>query len=414
MTDEAIESGPWWSDDWFVSPLNFEPEIRNSVSAPRRLIIHDATLRDGEQTPGVVLGRKEKLAIAQLLDAVGVDRIEAGMPAVSDEDYAAISEIVESRPRAKVFAFARAMPADIELCKKSGADGVILEVPSGHLRLKYQYKWSEEDVLKRSLEAVAYAKEAGLEVVFFPFDGARASGPFYIDLIARVWAEAKPDSVCVVDTVGATLPDALALQVKRVREAVDGPIEVHTHNDFGMATAASLAAVAAGAEVVHVCVNGLGERTGNASLDEIAVASRILMGIETSIDFARLKELSSLVEKLTGVPIAHNKPVVGEGAFAREIGLGIDLVFTQERTVFPFRPSLVGQHAKVVVGKKSGIRSVAMKLEAWGLSASEDQQREMLASVKAFSIEHRRSLSDEELRKICDAVIADELTPATS
>lgn len=186
------------------------------------------------------------------------------MPAVSEDDYAAIAMIVESQPRAMVYAFARAMAAGIDLCVKSGAQGVVLEVPSGHLRLKYQYRWSEADVIERSLEAVSHAKQAGLEVVFFPFDAARASQSFYEELVGRVWTEAKPDSVCVVDTVGATMPGALALMVQRVRSIVDGHVEVHTHNDFGMAVAGSLAAVAAGAEVVHVCVNGLGERTGNA------------------------------------------------------------------------------------------------------------------------------------------------------
>lgn len=405
MDNDRLEHGPWWSDDWFVSPWNFEADARPPATAPSRLRLHDATLRDGEQTPGVVLGRDQKLAIATLLDAVGVDRIEAGMPAVSEEDYAAIALIAESQPRATIFAFARAMVADIDLCVRSGATGVVLEVPSGYLRLKHQYGWSETDVIGRSLEAVAYAKQAGLEVVFFPFDAARASVPFYEDLIGRVWQEAKPDSVCVVDTVGATMPDALALMVKRVRSIVDGPVEVHTHNDFGMAVAASLAAVAAGAEVVHVCVNGLGERTGNAALEEIVIAARALLGIETAVDSSRLTELSRLVEELTGVRLAHNKPVVGTGAFAREIGLGIDLVHTQQRTVFPFVPRLVGQQPKVVIGKKSGIRSIAMKLEQWGLQADEDQQREMLAAVKSLSIDQRRAVTDEELRAIYDRVV---------
>lgn len=407
MDSNGLEQGPWWSDDWFVSPWNFEDAVREpAADAPRRIKLHDATLRDGEQTPGVVLGRHEKLAIAQLLDEVGVDRIEAGMPAVSEDDYAAIAMIVESQPRAKVYAFARAMAADVDLCVKSGAQGVVLEVPSGYLRLKYQYRWSEADVIARSLEAVAHAKQAGLEVVFFPFDAARASQAFYEELVGRVWTEAKPDSVCVVDTVGATMPDALALMVKRVRSIIDGPVEVHTHNDFGMAVAASLAAVAAGAEVVHVCVNGLGERTGNAPLEEIAIAARILMGIETSIDTTKLKELSQTVEQLTGVRLAHNKPVVGSGAFAREIGLGIDLVHTQQRTVFPFVPQLVGQEPRVVIGKKSGVRSIGIKLEAWGLEADEAQQRAMLAEVKAFAIEHRRPLNDDELRSIYERVTA--------
>lgn len=417
IDNDQMEHGEWWTDDWFVSPLNFAPEVRNGMNLPAHLAIHDATLRDGEQTPGVVLGRKEKLAIAKKLDAIGVDRIEAGMPAVSDEDYGAIADIVASGPRAKVYAFARAMVADIDLCAKSGASGVVIEVPAGYLRLKYQYRWSEADAISRSLEAVAHAKQLGLEVVFFPFDGARASESFYAELISRVWNEAKPDAVCVVDTVGATMPDALALQVRRVRALMDGPIEVHTHNDFGMAVASSMAAVAAGASVVHTCVNGLGERTGNAALEEIAVVARTLMALDTSIDMPRLKEMSELVEELTGVKLARNKPVVGEFAFGREVGLGIELVRTQQRTVFPFLPRLVGQEPKVVIGKKSGVRSIAMKLEDWGVEASEGDMRTMLADVKQYAIDHKRPLSDGELRTIVDGVLAapaDGAVPAES
>lgn len=406
MTDEPMERAPWWTDEWFVSPYNFDPALRQEMTLPPRLVIHDATLRDGEQTPGVVLRRDAKLAIAKLLDAVGVPRIEAGMPAVSEEDYAAISDIVASGPRAKVFAFARAMVPDVELCLKSGAQGIVIEVPSGHLRLKYQYRWTKTDVMGRALEAVAYAKQNGAEVVFFPFDGARASGPFYEELIGRVWTEARPDSVCVVDTVGATLPGALALMVRHVRSIVDGPIEVHTHNDFGMGVAGTLQAVMAGASVAHVCVNGLGERTGNASLDEVAVAARILLGLETGIDLTRMKELSTLVENLTGVKLPKNKPVVGDYAFAREIGLGIELVMTQPRTVFPFIPGSVGMAPTVVIGKKSGIRSIAMKLEEWGVDASEEEMRSMLAEVKQRAIDTGGPIPDDVLRSICDRTLA--------
>jgi isopropylmalate/homocitrate/citramalate synthase len=397
---DPMEQAPWWSDQWFVSPYNYDPELRAGMTLPPRLIIHDSTLRDGEQTPGVVLRRGEKLRIAQLLDSVGVERIEAGMPAVSEEDYAAIADIVQSGVKADVYAFARAMPADVDLCARSGAQGIVIEVPSGHLRLKYQYKWTEADVLARAIEAVSRAKQLGLKVVFFPFDAARASGPFYEELISRVWNEAHPDSVCVVDTVGATLPDALALMVRKVRRIIDGPIEVHTHNDFGMGVGGTLQAVMAGATVAHVCVNGLGERTGNAPLEEVAVASRALLDVDTGIDLTRMKELSLLVEETTGVTLARNKPVVGDLAFAREIGLGIELVKTQQRTVFPFIPSSVGMEPTVVIGKKSGVRSIAMKLEEWGLEATEDEMRSMLADVKQQAIDTGRPLTDDELRAI--------------
>lgn len=204
------------------------------------------------------------------------------------------------------------------------------------------------------------------------------------------------------------MPRAVDLdeQARLGHPVVDGPLEVHTHNDFGMAVAGSLAAVVAGAQVVHVCVNGLGERTGNAPLEEVAVAARVLLGLDIGIDLPRLKELSALVEQLAGVPLARNKPVVGEDAFAREVGLGIELVKTQQRTVFPFVPGLVGMEPRVVIGKKSRVRSITMKLDEWGLEASEEQMRVMLAKVKQMAIDDRRPLTDVQVRRIYEEVLA--------
>lgn len=400
-----MESGPWSREQWFGSPLNFLPEIRQGLQLPRTVRFHDATLRDGEQTPGVVLRREEKLAIARQLDEVGVDRIEAGMPAVSEEDFAAIRDISRAGLNAKVVAFVRAMVKDVEMCLRAGVQGVVIEVPAGYMRLKHQYGWTEADVIKRSVEAVAFAKKEGLEVVFFPFDATRADPRFYEELVKTVYEAARPDSVCVVDTLGCALPQSMAWQVRRLRTLLDCPIEVHTHNDFGLGVAGSLAAVSAGAEVVHVCVNGMGERTGNAALEEVALALRILYDMELGIEFGRLQDVSKLVQQLTGVKMPNSKPVVGPYAFGREVGLGMDMVKKQPRTVFPCVPTFVGQQPTVVLGKKSGIQSIAMKLEEWELAASEAQMREMLDGVKRLATENKRPVSDEEMRSIYEEVI---------
>lgn len=401
-----MESGPWFTESWLTSPLNFLPEVRAGLDLPQRLKFHDAMLRDGEQTPGVVLLREHKVAIARALDEVGVDRIEAGMPAVSEEDFAAIRDINAAGLRAKVSAFVRAMAKDIEMCVRAGVSHIVIEIPCGYLRLKYQMGWTETECIRRAVEAVKFAKQQGLEVCFFPFDATRAEPSFYERLMRTVYEEARPDSVCVVDTQGTALPQAIAYMVRRVRSIVDVPVEIHTHNDFGMGVAGSLAAIGAGVDMVHVCINGMGERTGNAALEEVALAARVMYGVEVGIDFAKLQEASQLVQELTGVKLDKLKPVVGEHAYAREVGLGMDMVKKQPRTVFPVVPSFVGRQPKVVMGKKSGILSVGMKLEEWGLTATEEQMREMTERVKAMAVQRRRALTDEEVRGIYEAVVS--------
>lgn len=399
-----MENGPWFTENYMTSPLNFLPEVRNGLELPKRLAFHDAMLRDGEQTPGVVLMREHKLAIAKALDTLGVDRIEAGMPAVSEEDFEAIKLIDKAGLKAKVSGFVRAMAKDIDLCLKAGVRHVVIEIPCGYLRLKYQVVWTEEECIKRAVAAVGYAKKQGLEVNFFPFDATRAEFDFYLRLVKTVYAECGPDSVTVVDTQGTALPQAIAYMVRKLREVVPVPIEIHSHNDLGMGVAGTLAAVGAGASMAHVCINGMGERTGNAALEEVALAAKMMYGLEMGIDFAKLPEVSRLVQDLTGVKLDVLKPVVGDNALAREVGLGMDLVTKQPRTVFPVVPSFVGRSPRVVLGKKSGVLSIGMKLEEMGFSASDEQMREMLERVKGLGIAQRRPVQDDEFRAIYEDV----------
>src|SRR5436309_2649329 len=244
-------------DQWWVSPFNVTDEVRRSFALPARVQIHDATLRDGEQTPGVVISVADKIAIAETLAAVGVDRIEAGMPAVSDDDFEAVRQITKLGLPSKIYTFVRAIAADIDKSLECGARGVILEIPIGYPKLLWQFKWTWEDVLRKSVEVVRYAKAHDLEVVYFPYDTTRAREEDLTNLLARMVQDAPPDSVGIVDTMGCVLPDAMKYLVRLVKRLTNGlPVEVHTHNDFGMALATELAGVEAGAEVVHSCANG--------------------------------------------------------------------------------------------------------------------------------------------------------------
>ena len=298
MNDKYFRENEWW-----VSPYNFVPEVRNTYQLPKTVSIHDATLRDGEQTPGVVFSINDKIEIAEKLDEIGVDRIEAGMPAVSEQDFEAIKQISKLGLKSKIYTFARAINADIDKAIECGCHGVIIEVPIGYPKLKYQFKWTWEDVLRKSVPVINYAKSRGMHVVYFPYDTTRARESDLTNVLTRIMQEAPPDSVGVVDTMGCILPEAMKFMVRLVKKLTNNlPVEVHTHNDFGMAVATELAGVEAGADCVHSCANGLGERTGNAALEELIVALHVLYGYDTKYNLAKLPELGELVSRISAVP----------------------------------------------------------------------------------------------------------------
>jgi len=397
---------------WWVSPFNLNADVRNTYQLPPRVQLHDATLRDGEQTPGVVFSVADKVAIAEKMAEVGVDRIEAGMPAVSDQDFQAIKEIAKLNLPSKIFTFARAMRADIDKSLECGAHGVIVEVPIGYPKLQWQFKWTWEDVLRKSADVVNYAKQRGLYVVYFPYDTTRAREEDLTNLLTRMMQDAPPDSIGIVDTMGCILPEAMKYMVRLVKKLTSLPVEAHTHNDFGMAVATELAAVEAGAEVVHSCANGLGERTGNAALEELIVALHVLYGYETHYQLDKLPELGELVRRLSGLPIAVNKPILGSRNFTRESGIGVDLVIKEPLAMFGTHPSLTGRAGDIVLGKKSGKASITYTLEQMGLTADDEAVAEMLKLVKDTSIAKRGLVTNEEFREIADKVLSSVRHPA--
>jgi isopropylmalate/homocitrate/citramalate synthase len=394
-------------DEWWVSPYNYAPEVEAARQLPKRVEIHDATLRDGEQTPGLVMDVADKIAIAEKLAEVGVERIEAGMPAVSDMDFQAIKQISKLGLKSKIYSFARAVNADIDKAVECGCHGVIIEVPIGYPKLKYQFKWTWEDVLRKSVEVVNYAKKRGLHTVYFPYDTTRAREDDLTNLLTRMMLDAPPDAVGVVDTMGCALPEAIKYMVRWVHRLTKLPIEVHTHNDFGMAVATELAGVEAGATCIHSCANGLGERTGNAALEELMVALHVLYGYDKQYKLDKLPELGEVVRRITGLPIPVNKPILGARNFTRESGIGVDLVVKEPLAMFGTHPALTGRSGEVVLGKKSGKASITYNLEKHGFDVSDDAAiNEMLRQVKERGIAKRGLVTDEEFRRIAESVIA--------
>jgi len=390
-------SETWKGEKYWVSPFNYT--LASGYNFPEKIEIHDVTLRDGEQTPGVVLRADEKLEIARALDELGVHRIEAGMPVVSPEDAQAVKLIARDGLKARVFAFARLVKDDIDAALRADVSGIVTEGPVGVPKLA-QFGWEPESVVAKAVEYVEYAKSHGLYTVFFGVDGSRADLNFLKHIYSTVVREAKADAVAVVDTFGCTTPEAFRRLVEEVAKTVHVPIEVHCHNDFGLGTACSIAGLAGGASVVHVSVNGIGERAGNAALEEVALSLELLYGRRLGLNYGSLVKLSKLVERLTGFRLAANKPIVGERVFTRESGIAVAGWMKYHLGSEAFLPELVGNRHDVLVGKKSGKHSLEWKLRKLGVEASQDEIQSLLEIVKERSIARKGPIEDAELLEL--------------
>lgn len=404
---------PWKHDNlWFVSPHNYAREVRSLLNFAPRIELHDITLRDGEQQAGVVFTKDDKIRIAEALAEVGVHRIEAGMPSVSKDDADAIKEIVRRRLGPKIFAFCRCMVSDVQQAVDCGVDGIVIEIPSSQHIIQYAYGWPLEKAIDLSIEATRYAKSQGLYTVFFPIDGTRAEPEWFLNLIEKVATEGHMDALGLVDTFGGCSPHAIAHFTKLVQSRISKPLETHFHDDFGMAAANTVMALAMGVPVAHVTVSGLGERAGNAALEDVAMALHVLYGIDLGLRYDKLYALSQLVRRLARVEVPSNRAIVGDMLFKVESGIISSWLARckDERPVelFPFHWSLVGQiEADVVIGKGNGRDSIAYRLRALGREVASDDPRvdAILARVKAASLRKHGLLTDAEFRRIVSQVM---------
>ncbi len=390
----------WKNENWWTSEYNYEKGITDKFKFDKNLKIHDATLRDGEQTPGVVFSVDEKIEIARMLSEAGVHRIEAGMPAVSSADKKAIMEIKKMNLDAEIFSFVRAKDEDIEMSKDCGVDGVIIEVPIGKPKLELQFEWDIQKVINSSIGAINKAKDLGMYTVFFPYDTTRADRDDIKKLLKALKDEAMPDAIGVVDTMGCAIPGSISYLVGIFAETLGIPVEVHTHNDFGLALANTIEGLSSGAQVAHCCINGMGERTGNCSLEEIVVTLKLLYGVDTGIDIKKLVQVSKYVEEVSMFNLSRNKPIVGVSNFTRESGIGVDCLFTKPLAMFAVNPSYFGRTAQLVLGKKSGMTSINVKLEEMSLTMDETDKKKLLMEIKQLGIDTKALVSDEQFTEI--------------
>jgi isopropylmalate/homocitrate/citramalate synthase len=376
-------------------------ELNDAYRVGGRVGLYDTTLRDGEQTVGVVLNPPEKLEIASLLDELGIDRIEAGFPRVSQDDWDAVRLISEAGLRAEVWGFSRAVPADLEALVELRVRASVIESPISDLKLD-AIGVSREKMLDRITAAMRFAAEHGIHAAFFGVDSTRAQPDFY-EQVYKAAVDAGAKEVAVVDTLGIASPEAVADLVGRTVEWVgpDVPVHFHGHNDFGLATAAAVAAVRAGASWVHGTINGMGERAGNANLGEVALTLRALYGVESNLRLEQVREVSERVRELSGYALEPWKPVTGETLFRRESG-AVASQFHDPPSIEPYSSELVNAERGIVLGKKSGLDSIRIKAEELGLDVPEEQRAEVLARVKELGTSKRGLVGDDEFRDLVD------------
>ncbi len=359
---------------------------------------YDTTLRDGEQTVGVVLSPEDKLELARGLDELGIERIEAGFPRVSDDDRRAVELISRTGLDAEIWGFSRAVPADVEALVELGVGASVIESPISDLKLQ-ALGVSREKMLERITDAIANAVEHGIHVAFFGVDSTRAEPDYYAE-VYRAAVQAGAREVVVVDTIGIATPEAAEFLVRQTREWVgEVPVHWHGHNDFGLATACSLAAVKSGARWIQGTINGMGERAGNANLPEVALALRGLYGVETNLRLERVRAFSQRLRELSGYELEPFKPFVGENLFTRESG-AVASQFHDPPAIEPYSAEVVAAERRIVLGKKSGLDSIRIKAEELGLELSEDTQRELLIRVKELGTRKRGLVTDDEFREL--------------
>jgi len=371
-----------------------------------KIRIFDTTLRDGEQAPGIDLTVEQKLKIARQLAKLGVDVIEAGFPASSEGEFEATKKILaEVGDQVEVIGLSRSVKQDVDKTIDSGLSSIHLFIATSDIHLKYKLKMTREQVLDRIYESVRYAKDHGMIVEFSPEDATRTEEDFLLTAV-RTAIEAGADRINIPDTVGVMHPFKFYDLVSKVVSVAGSRIvSVHCHNDFGLATANSIAGVYAGARQVHVTVNGIGERAGNASLEEVVMALKKLMGYEVNVKTYLLYETSRLVSELTGVPVPYFKPIVGDNAFGHESGIHVHGVLENPFTYEPMSPEEVGNFRRIALGKHSGIHGLKRILEDQGIFLSEAELREVLNQLKRMA-DSGKKITPEDAREVALKVMA--------
>jgi isopropylmalate/homocitrate/citramalate synthase len=392
------------SEQWWLSPYNNNPEVTKELAKlPKQVKFYDTTLRDGEQSIGVSIGVEDKVRIAKALAEAGLDRIEAGFPASSPDDKQAVMEIAKQVKGPEIWGFGRCNVNDVKTCIETGVKAMVCEISVSPAKLR-AWELDEATVLTRLRNAVKFAKEQGLYCAFFAVDAFRAEPRFLKQAYQCAVNECGADEIVLVDTLGVATPEAVFYLTGQVKSWVKVPVAIHCHNDFGLATACSLAGLKAGADSVHVTVNGLGEKSGNADIADTALALMGLYGVKTNIKLDRLYPLSRMVAEITKVPVSPLKSVVGDTVFVKETGSVVAQLMVYPPSVEGYAPEVVGRQREVYLSKKSGKKSIEYVLNQIGATVPADQVDILLAEVKKRGAKNRGVVTVDEFRQLVSAV----------
>jgi 2-isopropylmalate synthase len=369
----------------------------------RSIRILDTTLRDGEQTPGVSLTAEDKIEIAHQLSKLGVDIIEAGFPSSSEGERRIVKEIAKQGLTSKICALSRCTKKDIDAALECDVDIIHVFIPTSPVQMKYAVNMTPQQVLDSAVESIQYVKKHGVKCEFSPMDATRTEKPF-LRQICIAAQDAGMDSLNTPDTVGCMIPRTTFEFFKELKSYIKVPLSAHCHNDFGLAVANSLAAVEAGADQIHTAINGLGERAGNAALEEVVTTLHVVYGYKTNVNTRLLYSTSRMVASLSGVSVQVNKAIVGENAFAHESGIHTRGVTEQPLTFEPISPELVGRTRKLVAGKLAGTRGIQAELNEIGIHPTEAQLTDIVKRVKELG-DKGKMVTDADLIAITSAVM---------
>lgn len=405
----------WLTKEYWVGVHNWNEEVRQQFDLPEKVWVHDVTLREAEQHPGIVLKPDEKIALAKALDELGVSSIET-FPIVSPQEKEVSAEIMRMNLKTQLRCLARWLIGDIDAVLECGAKAAIVENTINPWVVKTCYGLSEDQIVKKFVDAVKYAKDSGLHVTVMPWDIGRISLDFMERVYKSLVYEGGADRVVLSDGIGVTTPWATPWLVRKMRAWVPGiPVEWHCHNEMGFATADMIGAVVGGAEGVHTSLCGYGTRGGNAATEEVVLNLEIQMGVKTGVNLKKLYPACKLAQDLTKVPMPGNKAIIGDNIFTYSTGLSIDLHEKSKEAgrahaYVPITPELIGRTkgVQIQLGKGSGRSTVRRKLEEFGIEASEEQIEKMTAMVKEEGILRKSNLDDSVFLEITEKVLKEQ------